>query len=305
MSEIEIENWEPGVLYRVFLVQQELPIFEDYDYSPQWEKIEKALEMDMKKKKVFNFVHPKIGKKGYTRKYTKCPENGNTELVVGTMKGPLDFTRIIIVLHSHIYKVPYIALERYKHISNNPDIVAKMVERSFNWILEGTGVKMVLKRWDTKGKRIYYHEDSDISYDIELEKCKGKNLIRMGYEDAFEIHMNSLQSKKVEKPKSNYKSDKIEHYVIKGDASLLVKLLHLSLRGKKSPCDIARSSRFLGDEGFFDKRRLPFNAFISECNEVEGLISKSTYNNMINPDKESYEGGARNEILEEIFKPIL
>ena len=126
------EEWEDGALYKVILVQQELPIFAEYDYSAQWDLIVKALEMDYEQERLFSFVHPKNGKKVYMRKYTKCPANGNAELAVGTMVKPLDFARAIIVLNSHMYKVPYIVLERYRHISSNPNVMAKMIERAFN-----------------------------------------------------------------------------------------------------------------------------------------------------------------------------
>ena len=81
MKELSLEGeWEDGVLYKIILVQQELPIFAEYDYSAQWELIENALVMDMNKEKLFSFVHPKNGKKVYMRKYAKCPANGNSEL---------------------------------------------------------------------------------------------------------------------------------------------------------------------------------------------------------------------------------
>ena len=103
MKELSLEGeWEDGVLYKIILVQQELPIFAEYDYSAQWELIEKTLVMDMNKEKLFSFVHPKNGKKVYMRKYAKCPANGNSELAVGTMEGPRDFARALIVLHSHM-----------------------------------------------------------------------------------------------------------------------------------------------------------------------------------------------------------
>ena len=177
--DVELED---GVLYKIILVQQELSIFSDYDYSAQWELIEKTLVMDMKKEKLFSFVHPKNGKKVYMRKYAKCPANGNSELVVGTMVKPLAFARALIVLHSHMYKVPYIVLERYRHISNNPDVMAKMIERTFNWVLRDTGVRVVLERWDTKGEDIDYQRDFARSWDIELDKSEGKYLVKMGCE---------------------------------------------------------------------------------------------------------------------------
>jgi hypothetical protein len=197
MNEFTLDGeWEDGVLYKIILVQQELPIFAEYDYSAQWELIEKALVMDYKQETLFNFVHPKNGKKAYQRKYAKSPANGNTELAVGTMERPLDFARVLIVLHSHMYKVPYIVLERYRHISSNPDVMAKMIERAFNCVLEGSGVKVVLERWDTKGEIIQYHRDFARSWDIELDKSEGKYLVKMGCEDAFEVHKRNEAKKK-------------------------------------------------------------------------------------------------------------
>ena len=35
-------EWEDGVLYKIILVPQELPIFAEFDYSPQWDLIEKT-----------------------------------------------------------------------------------------------------------------------------------------------------------------------------------------------------------------------------------------------------------------------
>ncbi len=290
MKELSLnEEWEDGVLYRVFLVQQELPIFAEYDYSAQWELIVKALEMDMNKEKVFSFVHPKNGKKVYKRRHTRCPANGNTEIVVGTMEKPLDFARAIIVIHSHMYKVPYIALERYRHISSNPDVMAKMIERAFNLVLEGSGVKVVLERWDTKGEIIQYHRDFARSWDIELNKCNGKYLVKLGYEDALEVHKH----KEAKKKKPNKKSDDIKYYIKHPNKEAIIEFIRKALEGMKVPKDIARPFRVLREHKVFlrsEDYRLPYNAFIKAFPEFKDLISEGAYNDCLNPNRTSYDG---------------
>ena len=282
-------EWEDGVLYKIILVQQELSIFAEYDYSAQWDLIEKALVMDYKQEKLFSFVHPKNGKKAYQRKHTRCPANGNTELAVGTMVKPLDFARALIVLHSHMYKVPYIVLERYRHISSNPDVMAKMIERAFNWVLEGSGVKVILERWDTKGEIIQYHRDFARSWDIELNKSEGEYLVRMGCEDAFEVH----KRKEAKKKKPNKKSDDIRYYIQRPNKETIIAFIHKSLVGMTLPKDIARPFRVLREHKVFlrsEDYRLPYNAFIKAFPEFKDLISEGAYNDCLNPNRTSYDG---------------
>ena len=298
------EEWEDGVLYRVILVQQELPIFAEYDYSAQWDLIVNALEMDYKQEKLFSFVHPKNGKKVYMRKYTKCPANGNAELAVGTMVKPLDFARAIIVLNSHMYKVPYIVLERYRHISSNPNVMAKMIERAFNWVLRDTGVRVVLERWDTKGEDIDYQRDFARSWDIELDKSEGKYLVKMGCEDAFEVHKRNEAKKK----KPNKKSDDIRYYIKHPNKEAIIAFIHKALEGMKMPKDIARPIRILREHKVFLKKegyRLPYNAFIKECPEVKGLIERGAYNDFINPNRSKYVNDELYDKLEKELEMIL
>ena len=299
------EEWEDGVLYRVILVQQELPIFAEYDYSAQWELIEKALVMDYKQEKLFSFVHPKNGKKVYQRKHTKCPANGNAELAVGTMEKPLDFARVIIVLRSHMYKVPYIVLERYRHISCNPDVMAKMVERAFNWALRDTGVNVVLERWDTKGEIIQYHRDFARSWDIELDKSEGEYLVRMGCEDAFEVHKRNEAKKK--KPNKK-KSDDIRYYIKHPNKDAIIEFIRKALEGMKVPKDIARPIRVLRVHKVFlrsEDYRLPYNAFIKAFPEFKDLIERGAYNDFINPNRTKYNNDEIYMQLEKELENIL
>jgi len=301
------EEWEDGALYKIILVQQELPIFEDYDYSAQWELIEKTLEMDMNKEKLFNFVHPKNGKKVYKRRHTRCPANGNTEIVVGTMEKPLDFARAIIVIHSHMYKVPYIVLERYRHISSNPDVMAKMIERAFNWVLEGSGVKVILERWDTKGEIIQYHRDFARSWDIELNKCNGKYLVKLGYEDALEVHKH-----KEAEIKNGRKSDDIMDYIVHPNKEAIAEFIRQTIKVLKSAKEIARPIRLLCEYKVFveytpdgEQYRLPYKAFIKAFPEVKGLITMKRYNDWTNILRTSYEDNARHNNLKAQIENIL
>ena len=298
-------EWEDGVLYKIILVQQELSIFAEFDYSPQWDLIEKTLEMDMNKEKLFSFVHPKNGKKVYMRKYAKCPANGNSELAVGTMEGPRDFARALIVLHSHMYKVPYIVLERYRHISNNPDVMAKMIERAFNWALRDTSVRVVLERWDTKGEYIDYHKDSRASWDIEFDKSNGKNLVKMGYEDALEVYKRKEAKKKNVNKK---KSDDIRYYIKHPNKDAIIEFIRKALEGMKVPKDIARPIRVLRVHKVFlrsEDYRLPYNAFIKAFPEFKDLIERGAYNDFINPNRTKYNNDEIYMQLEKELENIL
>ena len=302
-------EWEDGVLYKIVLVQQELPIFAEYDYSAQWELIEKALVMDYKQETLFSFVHPKNGKKAYQRKYAKSPANGNTELAVGTMERPLDFARVLIVLHSHMYKVPYIVLERYRHISNNPDVMAKMIERTFNWVLRDTCVRVVLERWDTKGEYIDYHKDSRASWDIELDKSEGEFLVKMGCEDVFEVQKHKDTKKKNNNKK---KSDDIRYYIHHPNEDAIMDFIRKGIKGMILPKDIARPIRvlrdhqiFLADDGDDDNDRLPYNAFIKAFPEVKDLITARAYNDWTNPNRKEYKNDKIFKKLEKELEKIL
>jgi hypothetical protein len=114
MIEFDFKKWNRGVLYRVYLVQRgSKNLWDDYDYSNEWKRLEEVMEKDLHDDEVFLFHHPKYSKKEYQRKYHLCPANGNARMVVGRMRNPLDFAYVSFVLHSYFYKVPYIVIEDY------------------------------------------------------------------------------------------------------------------------------------------------------------------------------------------------
>ena len=198
MLDFNFDKWKRGTLYRVYLVQRNKNLWNDYDYSNEWKKLEEVMEKDLHDDEVFLFHHPKFSKKEYKRKYHLCPANGNARMVVGRMENPLDFAYVFFVIHSYFYNVPYIVLEDYKCISPNPDVIAEMVARAVNWVLKDFGVEIVLKRWD---ELVLYPIDFWVSYNKELRKCGGKDLIPMGYEGALKVH-EEKEAKKLKRQRS-------------------------------------------------------------------------------------------------------
>ena len=85
-------------------------------------------------------------------------------------------------------------IERYSRLFRNPDMLAEMVANAFNQVLREVGVKVTFEPWDTRGKVVTYLEDGWKSYNIELFNSQGRNLIRMGYEDALEVFKKEVAS---------------------------------------------------------------------------------------------------------------
>ena len=64
MIEFDFKKWNRGVLYRVYLVQRgSKNLWDDYDYSNEWKKLEEVMEKDLHDDEVFLFHHPKYSKK--------------------------------------------------------------------------------------------------------------------------------------------------------------------------------------------------------------------------------------------------
>ena len=129
-------------LYKMRLVNTQPTIFGDYSNSDQWELVVKAMKDDLYKRKTFKFRHPNDSEKEYERHYIGCPANGIALLMVGQFKKDMDFAFVRIVLKSVFYGEPYLVIEKYAQSFRNPDILARMVESAFNWVLKGKGVKL-------------------------------------------------------------------------------------------------------------------------------------------------------------------
>ena len=154
-------------LYKMRLVHTHPTIFGDYSDSDQWELLVKAMKEDLFKQKEFKFRHPKDSEKEYERHYIGCPANGIALLMVGQFKKEMDFAFVRIVLKSVFYGEPYIVLEKYVQSFRNPDILAKMVESAFNWVLKGQGVIVKLEPWEPNEQVMWL-----LDYERQIKKAK-------------------------------------------------------------------------------------------------------------------------------------
>lgn len=280
MSEVDFKLY----YYRVSLKETERDLFGDQISSNKWEMLVKALDEDFYKRKKFDFVHPKSNTPFY-RHYKEGPANGNVRLVVGQFRAPLDFVNVWVVLNSIIYKVPYLAIGRCDGIFRNPDTLAEMVEKAFNWVLKGSGLKVVIKRWYPQNLPVDMCTDYEASYDYWIRKTKGVNLIEKGYEDSHEEYHKKQRKKREPVIRSKNMVDHIK----KGDKAKILKMVHATIKGKTRQKDICMPIRFLRDHDFLYHDRLPYKAFLNECPEAVGLVSKTRYNYWTNNINVSYE----------------
>ena len=294
----KVEFLSKSKAYKLKLKRVQPTIFGDYEESDQQELFIKAMENDLHKIEPLVFEHPK-NKKPHERRIMLCPANGNTLMVVGEFKHPMDFVYVIIVLNSKKYKHPYMVVENYTPQFRNPDTVAQMVANAYNRVLEKSGVQVVFEPWNNNGNPIMYLKDGWESYNIELFKIQGRNLVRKGYEDALEVAKK--EKMEAQKPPVSYKSENVKDHIVKGDVDRIVGLLHELIDGQKSAKDIARPVRWLCDHGVFHEGRLPYKAFLHEFPEVEEYISVSRYNYLINQNCDEYKVDIKYQSLDNIF----
>ena len=292
------------VVYRIRLVKSERDFFGNPISSDELDVIAKALEDDLHQKEVFKFVYPKNGDVTYERKYKLCPVNGNTILLVGQMRRPLDMAKVRITLRSHYYKVPYVVLEHYTPAFRNPEILREMITRAFNWVLEKYGLEVMLEPWDTVAENIEWVADSEFSYDIELHKHPEMGELCMGFEEALKERMLKMEAEKAKKEKKGkkriIKSDNIENYISKKIAhkERVIAWLDEEEKGMVSPIDIMRPVRFLEDIEVMNRPTI--DAFNKRYHK-EGLISVASFNFYANTDKECYINDEQYKDIEKNF----
>lgn len=289
------------MIYKLKIRKRQRTIFGDYVEADNWDLFVKAMENDLHKIEPFVFKHPKNKEKQFYRRYVLCPANGNTLLVVGQFRNPMDFVYVIIVLNSKKYKEPYMVIEGHASSLRNPDMVAEMVIGAFNWVLRDMGVEVEAEPWDTRGKMITYIKDGWESYNIELFKIQGRNLVRKGYEDALEVY------KKMEARKAHrqlIKKTGIKDYFKMNDHKLIMDILRENTKDKYTPKKIALPFRLLCDRAMTD--HIPYKIVIKEMPKLEGLISETRYNHWTNKWVSNYDDDPDyNQLNKEIDKFLL
>ena len=204
------------------------------------------------------------------------------------------------MLHSYFYNVPYLVLEDYKCISPNPDVIAEMVTRAINWALKDFGVEIVLERCD---ELVLYPIDFWVSYNKELRKCGGKDLIPMGYEGALKVH-EAKEAKKQKRQRSKDNNLKrIKDHILNGRYNTIMEFLKKGTMGEKSPKRISMPFRLLLNREIIS--HIPYKLVLKEMPHLKGLVSKTRYNHWTNKFASSYDGDSDYEKMEKELNRIL
>ena len=219
--------------------------------------------------------------------------------MVGQFKKEMDFAFVRIVLKSVFYGEPYIVLEKYAQSFRNPDILAKMVESAFNWVLKGQGVIVKLEPWEPN-KQVMWLLDYEESYMTEMQKMKKEDLIMIGYEDALERHQK-LEAKK--KKRQIKKAKSIKDYILFKDKALVMKLLRHHVSKFRLSKKVAMPFRLFMERKI--TKRIPFKLVLTEMPELKGKISKTRYNHWTDKMVSSYKGDSDYEALEKEIDDLL
>lgn len=298
-------------LYTIKLIRRDM--FGHPESSKEWFLLKRVIDEDLNKKEIFIFDDPNDSAKKYYRHYVDSPANGNTHLVIGAFEHPMDFSCVWLILESYYYGVPYLAIDKYKLLFPNADILAVILARAFNRALRKYKLEVVLEPLNAKG--IIWCLDYKDSYYQELQAIGGVNLIKGGFEDALEEYKLRLQEEEekrrmAKKKPINEKSDNIEDYIVNGDPVVIVGKLKEVLKGLTNPKDIARPIRLLCDHGVIwdedeERNRLPYKAFVKAFPEVKAHISESSYNDWLNETKTSYNNDLKYRNIRKIFNFVI
>lgn len=281
--------------FKMRLVNRQRTIFNEYSYSDQWYLFANAMRDDVRKHKILKFVHPKDKGKVYIRHYYSMPVNGHALLGLGQYKNKKDFTYVWVVLHPTYFSEPYLVLGKNSPSVRNLDLLAKMVESAFNWVLKDSGVELVMEPWDPKEKIDLWHKDFTDSYANEIQQIEDIDFEIFGFEDALELAEN------IKRPhaKNVKKSDDIRVYLRPDDQEGLLQFLHQAVKRQKVAKDIARPFRLIYDLRLSD--HIPYKAVVKEFPEVEGLMTERRYNNWTNKNSTTYDGDSMYENLKEFL----
>lgn len=290
-------------LFKMRLVNMHPTLFGEFLRSDQWDLFIKAMDDDLYKRREFKFMNPKHKDKEYIRHYLGSPVNGMALLAVGQFKTPEDFAYVWIISKSVNYGEPYLVFEKYAQSFRNPNTLAEIVERAFNWVLKGTSVKFVLEPWETDEEIMWYKDYSE-SYKAEAKKCKDKGPIMIGYEDMLERHLEELaREAKSSSSKNIRKTDEIFAYIWAENKEGIVEFLHQAVKGQKFAKEITRPFRLLCDQEITDK--IPFRTVTKEFPELDGLLKERGYNTWTNSNSTNYDHDLPYKFLKEKLSLIL
>jgi hypothetical protein len=176
-----------------------------------------------------------------------------------------------------------------------------MVARAVNWALKDYGVEIVLKRCD---ELVFYLIDFWVSYNKELRKCGGKDLIPMGYEGALKVHEEKEAKKlKRQRSKENKELKGIKDHILNGRFNAIMEFLKKGTMGEKSPKKISMPFRLLQNQEIIS--HIPYKLVLKEMPYLKDRISKTRYNHWTNQFASSYDGDSDYEKMEQELSRIL
>ena len=250
-------------LYKLRLVKINEPLLWGHNYSDDWNALCEAILKDFRAEKEFEFVHPTIKGKAYSRHYLHPICHGYAALRVGQFRTGKDFAEVYINLASKKYE-PYVVLLNPSPAFANHKILADIVARAFNWELAGKNLKIVMEKWEPEnGEKIEWIVDC-----VETYRCSKRT---------YDVnHLKDFGFEKLMKPGNKRKTGSFKSYIKPSYEEQVMNFLRKEIGDSKDIAVFMRPMRAIAVLDLF-RDRPPLNSFCEEFNK-EGLIKISAYN---------------------------
>jgi hypothetical protein len=289
-------------LYRLRLIKTEKDLYEEIVYSDELDALCRMLDDDYHKKRTLVFAHPNNTNEKYKRHYCTQAMNGFAMLEVGRLSHYADCAYVFVNIHPKLTDVPYVVFGEYRQAFRSHKTLARMMERAFNWALNGRGLMVTLEAWnEEEGEEIFpWGIDLMLSM-VEAQQRLGEAGRRdSGIEDMEllieQIGGHGAAAKGKTAKRKPLKSGMFYDYIVHTDKELVLKRLHQVMKGLTIPKDIARPFRYLIDRKVID--RPPYKAVIREFPELESYIHESRYNHYMNENNPCYDHDVRYEKMD-------
>ena len=298
------ENLYKDKLYRLKRTGGEATLFGDQPISKEMiAVINKSAQQDYDQKVLFEFRHPENGKL-YVRHYKEKPYVNYIKIHIGDFKHGADYATVILNLTNEIYE-PYVVICDYDAITDDADVLARMVEDAINWAFIGQAEKVKLEYWniDQEEKKVVW------AYDCMCAKRMGKNegridpLVMIGHENLKTI----LKNGKVKPEKRAYKSDDLKDYFPNHfddeDKELVISTLTKVLYDLKGSINVSRPIRFLIDHDVMV--RPPLKAVLRQFPHLKGKLSRTRFDDYTNPNQPYFYKEEKYGKLKYVFARII
>ena len=254
-------------LYKIRLVKIDEPLFWSPNYVNNWDVPCKAIIDDYNEDKPFQFVHPKIEGKTYSRHYQHPVRNGYAWLRVGEFKTTDDYAEVIININS-IGHDPYVVLIDSAEYFNSYKELADIVTRAFNWALASHNLGLEMEPWNpSEDEKVFWIKDCHETYRVCDVVCDESGLLDFGFE-------------KLLKQGRKRKSDDLTKCIKKGFEEMVLSWLHSMIDDTRDIPNFMRPMRAVAELQLFTSIP-PLLGFYEEFNK-KGMVQKTAYYEYIN-----------------------